>query len=309
MAKRVKPHKNIKKKVIFIAVLILILSLATVFAGYVLNRREDFYSRTREFYFNSDRLAEDMPVYQIENWAGVDEYLITINMNSNDNNLVSATYDINYQISATGSGNIIYQLSKSSGTIPETTNADTFTLKITPNTLLKTGDTAYVEITAKANSPYQKTLKARFNLVVGQEKISYEIIDRVGGEYLELTISNTLSYYTVSQAFGGYSVGDRITRDVYITLQPTDMAKCFSAIVNLSFDPNVVLMDMTDLNYLNATNTGYTVKSSYNYINNITFKVEASTSTKVRFYKVNTSQNYTYPNQSNGSPIITVGIT
>ena len=309
MARQVKKHKNTKKKVIVITVLILVISLATVFAGYVLNKSDDFYSRTKEFYFNSDRLAADMPVYKIENWSGVDDYLITINMNSKDNNLVAATYNINYQISATCSGNLVSQLSKPSGVIPNTTNTDTFTLLISPNGLLQAGDTAYVEITATANSPYQKTLKARFNLVVGQEKISYEIIDRAGGEYLELSISNTLSYYTVKQAFGGYIVGDRINRDVYSTLSSADMAKCYSAIVNLSFDPNVVLMDMTDLNYLNATNTGDILKGAYRYINNITFKVEASTSTKVRFYKVNTSQNYTYPNPGNGSPIITVGIT
>ena len=68
-----------------------------------------------------------------------------------------------------------------------------------------------------------------FVLVVGKEKTSYEIVDSVNSKYLDLNITNTLSYYNVETAFGNYSVGDRIDVDTYLTLPETDKQKCYSA--------------------------------------------------------------------------------
>lgn len=302
---RKKAHKNRKKKIIVICVLVSVIFFTSVFARYMLNKYNDFYSRTKEFYFNSDKLGENSPIYQIENWPGLDEYTITINMNSNKNNLLSTSYDIGYDISYTCSDNVICNLSKASGVIYSSTNKDYFTLRIVPNTALKTGDKVTVQIAARAKSPYQKTLNAKFNLMVGQEKISYEIIDSPGNPYLELSISNTLSYFTVNGAFDSYNVGDKITRDIYKGLSEENKQKCSSAVIKLSFDPNDILLDMTNNNYLNATNVTNTTKDSYNFINGITFKVDAITSTKIRFYKIDATKNYTYPIQNN-SPIISV---
>jgi|GEM_PF-6435821 len=110
-----KPIKYIRKQFIIIAILIIFAaSFAITFSRYVINRQKDFFSRSDEFYFNSDKLSENNPAYTLDNWSGQEPYTITINMNSKQNDLIAATYDISYSISCTSSNNVICGLSKSS---------------------------------------------------------------------------------------------------------------------------------------------------------------------------------------------------
>ena len=74
-----------------------------------------------------------------------------------------------------------------------------------------------------------KTLTAEFELVVGQEKLSYEIQDEANSQYLELNITNTLTYYLVDEAFDTYKIGDKITNDTYMSLIDEQKAKCHSS--------------------------------------------------------------------------------
>ena len=156
----IKFNKKYKKKQIIILALITLsfLSFIIIFGRYVTNTINNFFVRSREFYFYSDKLSEDNSVYQVDNWSGVDDYVITINMNSSDNNIEAATYDIGYDISYTCSDNAICQLSKNSGTILASTNSDYFNLTITPNTQLSTGDRVTVEVEVNSTAPYKKTL-------------------------------------------------------------------------------------------------------------------------------------------------------
>ncbi len=290
--------KSIYKRQQIIIVLIIALCFITLFSAfgrYVLNSVNNFFVRTKEFYFYSDKLSENQAIYQIDNWTGVDPYTITINMNSIENNLKKSTYDISYNIEYECSSNATCQLSKTNGIILSNTNSDYFNVIITPNTGLSTGDKVTVSITANSTSKYKKKLSAKFTLVVGQEMLSYEIVDAESNKYLDFNITNTLSYYNVETAFGSYKVGDKIDVDTYLTLSDTDRAKCYSAMVTLSFDPKVVLLDMTNTNYLNAINTTTKKIGNSNYINSITFKVEPISSATVRFYKVDVSKDYTYP--------------
>ncbi len=293
-----RKSKSIYKKQQIIIILVLALcfiTLVSAFGRYVLNGINNFFVRTKEFYFYSDKLKENSPIYQIDNWTGIDPYTITVNMNSMENNLKKATYDISYDITYECTSNAICQLSKTSGIIPATSNSDYFNLVITPNTGLTTGDKVTVVITATSSSRYTKTLSARFTLVVGQESLSYEIVDSESNQYLDLNITNTLSYYKVETAFDSYNVGDRIDVDTYLTLSDANKAKCYSALITLSFDPNEVLLDMTNTNYLNAISTTTTNIDGSNYINGMTFKVEPISSAVVRFYKIDVSKDYTYP--------------
>lgn len=303
-----KERKSIYKKQQIILLLVIVLcsiTLVSAFGRYVVNSVNNFFVRTKEFYFYSDKLKENSSIYQIDNWTGVDPYTITINMNSMENNLKRATYDISYNIEYTCSSNATCQLSKTSGVILANTNSDFFNLVITPNTGLTIGDKVTVEITATSTAQYSKTLKARFTLVVGKEKLSYEIEDAKSNKYLDLKITNTLSYYNVQEAFDSYKVGDRIDVDTYLTLSEANRAKCYSALITLKFDPRKVLLDMTNTNYLNAINTTTTNINGSNYINGFTFKVEPISSAVVRFYKIDVEQDYTYP-IINSSPIIDV---
>ena len=130
---------NFKQIAILFILVIFTISFVSVLARYVVKKISNFYTYSQEFYFDSDKLKEDNPVYQLENWPGVDPYTITINMNSYGNNLLKTSYDIEYEISYVCSNNAICQISKqdNKGVISANTNTDFFNVIITPNTALK----------------------------------------------------------------------------------------------------------------------------------------------------------------------------
>lgn len=302
-----------KQLFILLVLLVFIISFVVVLARYVTSNISDFFLRSQEFYFYSDKLEKNTAVYQIDNWSGVDDYPIIINMNSRLNNLKATTYDIPYNITYDcKTNNAICQLSKQSGVIYSdncTDNTDFFTLTITPNTQLDTGDRVTVEIEVSSTGAYKKTLKGRFTLVVGKEDITYEITDSVNNPYMELRITNTLSYYTVKEQFvideTTYNVNKKIDIDTYLTLSDENKQKCRSSLVTIQFDPNVVILDMTDETYQQATNIQTTTINNKTYISGLTISVDAISSKSLRFYKVDPSHNYTYPNSSN-SLILTI---
>lgn len=306
---RYKLMKRYKKNQILIILLILmcITSFVIIFGRYVTNNVKDFFVRSKEFYFESDKLAEKMTFFQVENWSGVDDYTITVNMNSRKNNIEKATYDIGYDISYTCSDNAICSLSKTSGIIYADTNSDYFNLVITPNASLDTGDKVIVDIEVKSTTNYEKTLKGRFTLVVGKENLTYQITDTSNNPYMELSLTNTLSYYTVREAFNGYTVGQRINVDTYMGLSNENKEKCKSSVVKIDFDPNEILLDLTDDLYANATNVTTTTIDGSTYVNSLTVDLDVESSENLRFYKVDSSQDYTYPNENNKS-IVTVTV-
>ena len=300
--RRIKNKYKIKQLIILFILILNVSFFVSILGRYAIKSINNFFAKSKEFYFYSDKLDVSNPAYQIENWSGVDDYTIIVNMNSYENNLLSTSYDIEYEISYFASDNIICQLSKERGTIYANQKTDYFILTITPNTVLETGDSVYVEITAKATVPYEKTIKGRFTLIVGQEQLTYEVEDVANRPYLEVNITNTLSYYIVQEAFGTYSVGNKITRDIYLELTDNNKEKCYSSIVTIDFDTDYLLMDMTNEAYINKISSATTTKNGYTYINSITFKIDALSSKKIRFYKVDETQNYT----NNYSEIITI---
>ena len=297
--------KTFQKKQIIIILIILLCSLSfvIVFGRYVTNSVNNFFLRSKEFYFYSDKLSEKKDVFQVDNWSGVDDYTIIVNMNSRKNNIQVASYDIAYDIKYTCSNNAICQLSKTSGIISKEDNTDSFNLTITPNTQLKTGDKVTVEIEATSKTSYTKTIKGKFTLVVGKENLTYQITDKPNNPYMDLRITNTLSYYIVDEAFGGYAQKDKIDIDTYLELSDQDKAKCYSNVVTMTFDPNEILIDITNENYQKATNVTTTVINQKSYINSITLPIDAISSADIRFYKKDTSQDYTYPNVNSESVV------
>lgn len=292
-------QKHKAKQIIIILLLIMCtFSIVSILARYTKNILNNFYFRSKEFYFYSDKLKESEAYYQLNNWSGVDDYTITINMNSYKNNLLTTSYDIDYEISYTCSNNVICQLSKTEGTIYKESHTDFFNLTLTPNTTLNTGDRVWVQITAKSKSYYEKTLKATFSLEVGKEKLSYEIQDAKSSPYLELKLTNTLTYYYIAEEFDSYQIGEKIDVDNYLKLSNENKNKCYSAWVTIEFNPEQVLLDMTNTNYLNATSIGTTNIKGYEYINTLTFKIDALSSSNVRFYKKDILKDYTYPGGS-----------
>lgn len=301
---RIRKSKK-RQAILIILIVINLISFAVIFGRYVTDTINDFFVRSKEFYFFSDKLSEDTSVFQIDNWSGVDDYVITINMNSTNNNLQVASYDVGYDIKYSCSENAICQISKTSGIIYANTNSDYFNLTITPNQQLDAGDKVTVEIEVNSTAPYKKTLKGKFTFVVGKEKLSYQITDEKEKPYMLLSLTNTLTYYNVKEAFGTYSVGDKIDIDTYLALSEANQAKCYSAMVNIEFDPSKILFDVTGSVYADATNVKTKTINGKTYICGFTVSVEAISSTEIKFYKVDVSQDYTYPNTSNKS-IVTV---
>lgn len=299
--------KNKKRQLFILGLIVLnLISFVIVFGRYITSTVNDFFVRSKEFYFYSDKLSEDDSVYQVDNWSGVEDYVITINMNSNNNNIEAVSYDIDYNISYKCSDNAICQLSKTEGTISSNTNSDFFNLTITPNAQLNVGDKIVVEVEANATSPYKKTLKGKFTLVVGKEKLTYQIVDSAQDPYMQLSMTNTLTFYNVEESFGTYSVGDKIDIDTYLNLSDAEKGKCYSAKVNISFDPTQILFDVTNSVYSDATNITTTTINGKTYINGFTITIDAISSKEIRFYKTDVSKDYTYPNKNNTSIVSVV---
>lgn len=305
MQKKIGGNTKYKKKQLIIVLIILIamITLIIVFGRYLTNSINDFFLRSAEFYFESDKLSENGTTLQIDNWSGVDDYTITINMNSRKNNIEVASYDIPYNISYSCSDNAICNLSKTEGIIYASSNTDYFNLIITPNTQLRNGDKVIVDIETNSTSEYKKSLKGKFILVVGQENITYQITDEEKSPYLDLSITNTLSYYTVRESFGQYNKGDRIDGDTYLSLTDDNKGKCYSGEVDVEFNPTEVLLDMTSEVYNKAKNIETIIIDQKTYIKSFTINIDAISSVDIRFYKVDVTKDYTYPNNNNNSII------
>ena len=300
--KRIKVHKlpKFKKRILIILIILLCLPISFTLGRFVYNKFLDLYFTSKNFFFESDKLTIDGAVYSLDYWNGVDPYNVVINLNSFKNNKLKSDSDITYEINYTCSSEIICNATKDKGTIYGDKNTDSLTITMTPNSTFKDGDSIVLKVEAKSLSPYEKTLSAEFELVVGKYGLSHELVDNKNDVYLEFKVTNTLDYYTVREAFDGYSVGDRISSDDYASLSTQNKDKCASAIVTLKFDPNIIYTDNNNTTFLNSYNVKTEKIDGFDYINEFTFKMDVSSSTVVKFYKKDVNKDYT------GSNIINV---
>ena len=294
--KYVRKHK--KASIITLVVLVGLLVLGIAYAKYFLNIINNYILETKKFYFNSSVLTVNNKHYQIYNWDGVSTYHITVDLNNRKNNERYTTSDIEYTIRvACDATKLLCTASKSSGIIREETHTDSYQITITPIVNFAAGESIGITTYAESTSPYVKQLSATYELNVVNSRFTYDIEDKTGDLVMNLNLTNSMAYYEVEQAFGTYSVGDEISNDVYQTLSDTDKAKCFSAIVTLTFDPNVVILDSTDESIKNRLSTPYqtTTINGNSYVSKYSFKVDAAMNKKIIFYKANPYTNYTYP--------------
>lgn len=292
MKKLLKNKKNIY---IILGITFIIFSIGITLGRYIYNDIRDFYLASKSFYFNSDKLTPLRGIYQIDNWSGVDTYTLTINLNNIKNNLVHAESDIEYEINYTCSNNANCSVSKTQGILYSEKQTDYFSATISPNTALTNKDEVWIEIVAKSTYPYKKTLSARFILRVGIPGISYSIYDEAKRPYFDLSVTNTTDYYLVKEAFGIYSINQRIDYNTYMSLSDNDKAKCALPLITLTFDPQVVILDMTNTAYLNAETYTTIQINNHSYVNSISFRIALESSEAVRFYKANANADYTYP--------------
>jgi hypothetical protein len=291
-----------KSKIIILSLVFLfLLILIPTFGRYASKQIKNYYLNTKNFYFNSDKLEENGIVYQVENWSGVDSYKVTFNMDSYKNNTVYSNSDIEYEIKYSCSENVTCDITKTTGIIYADKHTDSFTVTITPKTPLDVNEMAWIDVEATSISPYKKVLKGKFNVAVGKMGLAYEIIDKKNNTYFEVSVTNTLDYYVNRIPYGNYKEGDKIDINTYLNLSTEEKNNFASSIVTIEFSPEIIFLDMTSSAYLNAIDTDKEIINGSEYINKISFKVDALSSYRVKFYKVNTDEDYTYPFENNES--------
>ena len=132
--KRVKKRVSKKSLIIILSIVALISIVGVTYGRYIYNGLRNYYLSAKNFYFNSDKLTENLSRYQIDNWSGIDPVAITINMNSRKNNKLASSDDIGYDIEYECSTNVTCTITKNNGIILATNNTDYFTITMTPNT-------------------------------------------------------------------------------------------------------------------------------------------------------------------------------
>ena len=298
--------KKLKKQIIiiFLIFVVVTLPLSITFSKYVVKKIGDYILEANHFYFNSDKLKENGASYQMNNWSGVSSFNIQFELNNRKNNILASASDISYNLNITCPSDVTCTLdSDKSGIIYAAANVKSFNLLITPTKAFKEGESISVGVSASSSSPYIKTLSATYVITVGKQGIAYEIDDQADDTTFNFVITNALDYYTIDESFLTYNVGDKITSDTYKNLDSSNMAKCTSYKITLTFDPSVVIVDPTNNLVASSTKT-YSEVNGIQYVNSLTFKVDALSSNSLRFYKINTKNNYTYP-VTNASSIVT----
>lgn len=308
MMNKIRKHKKLSITILVVLVVLVILSIA--FGRYIYNMINNYILETKGFYFNSSVLAVNSKNYNIRNWDGVNAYTLTVDLNNRKNSLIKTKEDIEYDVEIVCSSNVSCTSSKTSSVIYTSTGEDSFIVTMTPQTNFTESDEAVVTIRAKSTSPYKKTLSAVYHIGIAKSNFSYEIVDNPGDIYMTLKMTNALTYYKVDTAFGDYSVGDKVGLDEYDELSDTDKAKCTSAKIDLSFNPNVLILDMTNSSYIHRlpSSESTTTISGYQYVNGYSLKIPAASSEQVIFYKKDRSQDYTYP-IVNPTSIVNLNIT
>lgn len=286
-----KKHKSLTLGLVII--MIAVGSFLVVNYGrYVKEIIEVYYLRTKNFYFNSDKLTITGKTYQINPWSGSQPYDIDINMNSLLNSIKDTDSDIEYTVSCTAydkydatdnrHGNVICYFGNQGTTSDDRTiysisHTDNFavTVALTNGIIPDPGDKFYVEITATSSSPYEETLSAKFELVIGRYGVDYKMEDEPGRLYVDAIVSNTF---------------------------PSDEPDSYIRVKLTISDTQLFSIDMDNI-ILNDPNTTIVEYDSSDNIKTIEFNVKTKSSMSVRYYKSDSSQDYSYPGSDTG-PLI-----
>ena len=133
---------------------------------------------------------------------------------------------------------------------------------VTPKTQIEQDDIITIRIKASTQEPYQKEISCEISLRIQRVLAnSYEIEDVANRNYFILKMINTHD-----------TAGN----------------------VSLQFDPNVVRIDLNDEAYINRVENTEEVNSD-GYVEKFTFTMDKESAQNIKFYKVDMSQDYTYP--------------
>ncbi len=133
---------------------------------------------------------------------------------------------------------------------------------MSPKTQIEQNDIITIRIKASTQEPYQKEISCEISLRIQQVLANtYEIEDVANRNYLTLKMVN-------AHETGGN--------------------------VSLEFDPNVVRIDLNDDAYINRLEGSEEVNGD-GYVEKFVFTMDKESAKNIKFYKVDMSQDYTYP--------------
>ena len=180
---------------------------------------------------------------------------------------IKSLYGINEDGGPTQTTGVIYA---KNGDTPN--NVSRIKIVVTPKTQIEQNDIITIRIKASTQEPYQKEISCEISLRIQQVLANtYEIEDVSNRNYLVLKMVNTHD-----------TAGN----------------------VSLQFDPNVVRIDLNDEAYINRVEGTEEVNSD-GYVEKFVFTMDKESAKNIKFYKVDMSQNYTYPS-GDAACIITV---
>ena len=303
----IRKHRKLSLIVLFSLIIFLIIGLTL--GRYIRNILYSYILETKDFYFTSNTLNVNGKNYLINNWDGVNSYTLSLDVRNRKNDHRYTKSDINYNITVNCPTTVTCVLSKTSGILHPEDEDDHYTITVTPLQNFYEGDQIIVNTSVSSTSPYVKTLNASYTIGVEKANFSYDIVDSRNSKYLTLNLTNSITYYQVSEAFSTYNVGDQISVSDYNNLSDTDKNKCFSAIVTVEYNPNLLFVDMTNNLFLNRLSTNYEEVEigGFQYVKKFSFKVNASSFNSIIFYKDIITKNYTYP-IVNATSIINVSV-
>ena len=275
MRKNKKPNKL---KVIIVIILTLLALAITVFGRYIYNSARESYLAAKQFYFSSNILTVNGSSYEYNNWGGKNVYPIKFDLYSYENNISKLNYELDYTVTCSTKDTDKIKCGINSekdnapttfdGTIdPLNNNTSTVIVYVTPINVQK-NDSVTIEITASTTKPYKKTISCEITLNAETEGTST------------------------------YSVEDIINRD-YAILKLT--CPSVGTTVTLTIDPTKLRIDSNDEVYLNSEEIG--TDETGIYVTKVVFKMPSETTKYVKFYKVDKTQNYTYPGFAGKHPI------
>ena len=275
-----------KKKIIICIILLITLMTLPTFGRYIYNGARDLYLKSQNFSFSSNLLTTMGKTYRYANWSGVDDYELDLQLYSYENELSLFNYEgsglaytLTCTVEDTTKSTVHIGTIAGSGTatdyIPNTTNIKDIKIYLRPKENLAVGDTVKVNVTASTTVPYQKTISATFNIKVTGQNVTYSIDDEATNIYATLKLVNTKSETNT---------------------------------ITLSYDPALVIIDVTHEYYENRDQTKDTFKNveGVEYVKSITFDMEPADVKNIRFYKKNVNADYTYPGGTYGSMVVSI---
>lgn len=301
--KFIRKHKTLS--IVLMSVLIVFILVATVFGRYIHNIIQNYILETKNFYFNSSILNINGKNYSITNWDGVNAYTLTIDLNNRKTEEIYTTSDIEYTIQVNCPSTVTCALSKTSGILHPEDGTDSYQIVVTPIQSFGENDSVTLTTSVESSTPYHKTMSATYTIGVERSDFSYEIVDGTNEKFLTINFTNAITFYQVSTAFGDYQVGDYVSIEDYTHLTSAEQANCYSAIVSVRYDPEDLFVDMSNKYFINRLPTNYYEETlnGNQWVSGFSFKMNASSSAAINFYKDDITQNYTYPIVNNSSII------